>query len=423
MRINVHDYSGHPFQVQLSRHLAGRGHSVLHEYSTQYVTGRGNLDVGAADPRTLRIEGVAADAPINKYDAMARMRFELSYARSWQERLDRQEFDVVVACNVPLFALASMRRYFDRRNQPWVFWHQDLYSFGVSAEIDRKLPAVAGAPLRRWVQGLERKQLLSARRVVAIGDAFVAQYERWGLRTDHVDVIPNWAPLDALVPVARDNAWAAEQNLPTKSVRLLYAGTLGRKHNPLLLLELLDAARAQGVDASLIVCSEGVGADELAAAAGDRPDVRILGYQPADRFAEVLSSADAVIALLEPDAAAFSVPSKVLSYLAAGRPIIALVPDGNPAAADVCRAGGFADEPTVIGAHRAAEWLAATIAAGRDRLAEIGVQARKLADERFDISTIGDRFERIFVDAVRDVPGVKAPASVPSNAPAKESVA
>jgi colanic acid biosynthesis glycosyl transferase WcaI len=423
MRLNVHDYSGHPFQVQLSRHLAARGHTVLHEYSTQYVTGHGKLEVGSDDPSTLRIEGVAADAAINKYDAVARMRFELSYAKAWQERLDREEFDVVVACNVPLFALASMRRYFGRRQQPWVFWHQDLYSFGVSAEIDRKLPAPLGAPLRHWAQGLERKQLSSARRVVAIGDEFVAQYHRWGLSTNHVDVIPNWAPLDDLVPGERNNAWAAEQNLPTDSVRLLYAGTLGRKHNPLLLLEVLDAARARGVNASLIVCSEGVGADELAAAAAGRPEVRIVGYQPADRFAEVLASADAVIALLEPDAAAFSVPSKVLSYLSAGRPIIALVPEGNPAAADVGSAGGFVDAPTCAGAQHAADWLAATTAKGTAALAALGARSRRLAEQRFDIGTIAERFEHIFLDAVLDGPGVGAPASAVSDPAAEECVA
>jgi len=30
MRIGIHDFSGHPFQVQLSRELASRGHEVVH---------------------------------------------------------------------------------------------------------------------------------------------------------------------------------------------------------------------------------------------------------------------------------------------------------------------------------------------------------------------------------------------------------
>jgi len=46
MRVLIHDFSGHPFQAQLSRNLASRGHDVLHQYSSQYVTGHGRLTVG-----------------------------------------------------------------------------------------------------------------------------------------------------------------------------------------------------------------------------------------------------------------------------------------------------------------------------------------------------------------------------------------
>ena len=400
MRLNVHDYSGHPFQAQLSRALAARGHEVLHEFSTQYVTGHGRLDVTPADPPTLRIEGVCAAAPLKKYDPLGRSRFELSYARAWQRRLDRTRYDVVVACNVPLFALAAMRRHFARRRQPWVLWHQDVYSLGVGAEVARRLPGPIAGPIRHRLCGIEQKQVRGADRVVAIGDGFVQQYEQWGVCTDHVEVIPNWAPLDEVAPGERDNAWARAHSLPEDGLRLVYAGTLGRKHNPLLLLELLDAIRYRGVDATLVVCSEGVGADDLAAAAAGRPDVRILGYQPAERFADVLASADAVVALLEPDAAAFSVPSKVLSYLSAGRPIIALVPSGNPCADDVHCAGGFVGAPTAAGARAAAEWLAET-AADPYALERLGKLARGLAEDRFDIRAVTDRFEDILAACCR----------------------
>ncbi len=40
MRILVHDYSGHPFQAQLSRELARRGHDVVHSTCTAYVSGK-----------------------------------------------------------------------------------------------------------------------------------------------------------------------------------------------------------------------------------------------------------------------------------------------------------------------------------------------------------------------------------------------
>jgi putative colanic acid biosynthesis glycosyltransferase WcaI len=398
MRLHLHDFSGHPFQVQLSRNLAGRGHDVVHSYSSQYITGHGRLTVTEDDPASLRIEGIRAAAPMIKYSPLGRARFEFAYADAWRRSLEGEQFDVVLACNVPLFAMAKMRRYFLARRQPWVFWHQDIYSAGMAAETSRRLPGPAARLTGRAFARAESALVRDAAAVVAIGEGFVHQYRRWGVRHDHVRVIPNWAPLDELTPGERDNPWSARQQLPRTPIRLMYAGTLGRKHNPLLLLELLDGCRAQGLDATLVVVSEGVGADDLALAAAGRPDVRILGYQPAEELSDMLASADVMVALLEPDAAQFSVPSKVLSYLSAGRPTIALVPDGNPSAADVSKAGGFIGEPTPDGARAAAAWLVA-VTGDPLGLAVLGEQARELAEERFDIDRIGTKFEEILHSA------------------------
>ncbi|MDP9092619.1 MAG: glycosyltransferase family 4 protein [Actinomycetota bacterium] len=401
MRVNLHDFSGHPFQVQLARNLASRGHEVLHQYSSQYETGHGRLRITADDPGTLRIEALTAAVPLVKYSPLGRARFEMAYARAWRGRLDRERFDVIIACNVPLFALARMRRYFARSNQPWVLWHQDVYSMGVAAEADRRLPRPLAALVRQRVERTERAQVTAADAVVAIGEPFLEQYARWSVSRDNVHVIPNWAPLNELLPGDRDNPWARRHDIPDGPIRLMYAGTLGRKHNSGLLLELLDAVRSEGLDAMLIVVSEGVGADDLALAASGRGDVRILGYQPAEDLSDVLATGDVMIALLEPDAAKFSVPSKVLSYLSAGRPIVALVPEGNPCAADVLAAGGYVAAPSREGARQAGQWLSSAVGAGRDALVALGIRSRNLADFQFDLDRIGSQFEAILAKATR----------------------
>src|SRR2546421_3140678 len=58
LRIVVHDYSGHPFQAQLSRELARRGHEVLHLHCPGYHSGKGALERTAADPPGFEVEPV-----------------------------------------------------------------------------------------------------------------------------------------------------------------------------------------------------------------------------------------------------------------------------------------------------------------------------------------------------------------------------
>src|SRR5262249_27251409 len=135
----------------------------------------------------------------------------------------------------------------------------------------------------------------------------------------------------------RDNDWAREQGLADRFV-FLYAGTLGFKHDPSVLLAL--ARWAQANEAAVVVVSEGPGADWLRGHGAGARALRHLHHQPHSRLPEVLAPADVVVALLEPDASAFSVPSKVLTYLCAGRPELVSVPADNLAARVLERSGG-----------------------------------------------------------------------------------
>ena len=46
----------------------------------------------------------------------------------------------------------------------------------------------------------------------------------------------------------------------------------------------------------------------------------------------MMASADVLVAILEPDASRFSVPSKVLTYLCASRAIVGVLPPDNSVA-------------------------------------------------------------------------------------------
>jgi glycosyltransferase involved in cell wall biosynthesis len=119
----------------------------------------------------------------------------------------------------------------------------------------------------------------------------------------------------------------------------------------------------------------------------------LLPFQPYAALPYVLGSAEVVVTILEPEAGVYSVPSKVLTYHCAGRPLLAGVPRENLAGRIIERNGsGIVVDPTdadkFVGA---AEELLADDALRR-RMAQAG---RRYAERTFDIAWIGDAFESI----------------------------
>ena len=105
------------------------------------------------------------------------------------------------------------------------------------------------------------------------------------------------------------------------------------KHNPDLLLGL--ALQYRGDPSVLVVVvSEGIGAEWLRkeSAARGLDNLLLFPYQPFAMLPDLLASGDVLVSVLEEDAGVFSVPSKVLSYLCAGRALLLAVPAENLAA-------------------------------------------------------------------------------------------
>ena len=410
MRIVLHDYSGHPFQVQLARVLASRGHEVLHLHSSRFQTPKGPLSRRADDPATLTLEGIDIGEVFQKYSFIRRLVQERRYGRLLTERMDRFRPDAVVSANTPLDAQATAQRWSRQRGIGFVFWLQDIYSVAIERTLHRRLWLLGDLAARRFVD-LERRSLIGSDAVVAITDDFIPALTRFGVPAERVSVVENWAPLDQIEPLPRMNAWSRERGLDG-STTFVYAGTLGLKHDPSLLMDL--AVRLP--EATVVVVSEGMGADWLREHGSHVPNLRIEPFQPYDRLPEVLATADVLVAILEPDAGAFSVPSKVLSSLAAGRAILGALPHSNLAARTIVRVGaGSVVEPWD---RKGFVMAGESLMADPVRRQAAGDAARAYAEATFDIGRIADRFEVILEDAVtharRRASTKRSPGSLPS---------
>jgi colanic acid biosynthesis glycosyl transferase WcaI len=397
-RILVHDFSGHPFQAQLSRELARRGHEVRHVHCDSYVSGRGNVTRTADDPPTLSFHPVSLDEPFNKYSPRRRFQQEVQYGKRFASAVSDFGPDVVIESNDPLLAKAVSARRMAKAGIPWVFWLQDLYSVAMAGELEERLRA-PGKLLGKLPRAIEGRLLRRCAAVVPITPDFDERLDAWRVDRAKRQVIPNWAPLDEIRPVASGKSWAVEQGIDSERI-VLYGGTLGLKHDPSLLLDVARAVEPQG--ATVVVVSEGAGADWLAEHGADQANLVLRPFQPYERLSEMFASADVGLTLLNADAGVFSVPSKLLSYLCAGRPVVAAVPAVNQAARVIEESGAgaavAADDPAAL-----CEAVVALLG-DADRREAMGAAGRQYAEAHFDIVHIGDQFLEVIERTVTGRP-------------------
>ncbi len=390
MRLVLHDYSGHAFLVQLARQLARDGHDVLYLHFPGFQTPKGALLPRPGDPASLEIRGLALPEAFAKYSYIKRLSQEFAYGRRLARAIEGWKPDVVLSANSPLDPQHFAWRAAKRLGVPFVFWVQDIYSSAIATILRRKLGLVGRIVGARYI-ALEKKLLRRSARAIVITDDFVPALEAWGVARARIDVVENWAAREELPPQPKDNPWARAQGLHDKLV-FLYSGTIGLKHDPGLLLAVAEAFKDRA-DVRVVVISEGPAIDWLRERGAGLPNLLLLPFQPFETLPQVVCAGDVLMAVLDPEAGVYSVPSKVLTYLCAGRPLLAAMPPENLASRILTREQAGIVAPAgdraafVAGAKR--------LAADPDLRRKLGANALAYADRSFDIAAVSARIAEI----------------------------
>lgn len=389
MHIMVHDYAGHPFQAQLSRELASRGHRITHAWFAEDQGPKGRLSKSEGDAIGLEFLPIGRGLSYSKTNLLKRRAGDISYGKACAAWIADNRPDVVISGNTPTEAQEKIIAACRANGTAFIYWCQDFYSIAATKLLSKRLPII-GCAIGAYYRFLERRQMDRANFIVHITDGFMAQTDRWGIHRDKVTVIPNWGALDEIPLMGRDTDWAKRHHLK-RPARIIYSGTLALKHNP----KLLRAIATTEQRADIVVVGSGTGADALALDTTGPKNLKVLSVQSIDDFPEVLASADILIAVIEPDAGEYSVPSKVLSYLCAERPIVLAAPPANLASKIITDTGaGIVVDPNDTQAFVNA---ISYFLDDRGAAASAGRAGRKYAEETFNLPHIADQFERIVV--------------------------
>ncbi|HTQ54355.1 MAG TPA: glycosyltransferase family 4 protein [Bryobacteraceae bacterium] len=402
MRIGVHDFAGHPFQVQLSRELAASGHKVCHWYLHDLPGPKGPLEPSVHDPATFRCRPLSLGQPFDKYSFIKRHFLHRRYARLLAAQIRSFRPDVVLSANTPIDVQHDLLKACRRGESAFVHWMQDLYCRAVRSVVTQKLGR-CGAPLAHYYDRLERHVCERSDSVVFITPDFMAAVRQMGFRPARSHVIENWAPLDDVKAAAKLNPWSQKNGLADRLV-FLYSGTLGLKHKPELLYRLAEALR-DVPEAVVVVVSEGLGRqylEDMQVRSGLH-NLILMDFQPYRDVSDVLGAADVLLAIIDNEAGSFAVPSKVLSYLCAGRPILLAAPRANLSSRTVVHAeAGITvrpeDEGELVNSAR-------RLASDPGLRAMFAENARRYATTAFDIHAICRRFEAVLEEAAQSAAG------------------
>jgi glycosyltransferase involved in cell wall biosynthesis len=374
----------------IARHLVERGHEVT-------VVGRDPrwLAVGRTAPpgllsRRERIDGIDVVWLRIPYEqSFSKAKRLLSYgayalaASAAAGGLGRP--DLVYASSTPLTAGVPGAFASRLRGVPFVFELQDLWP---------AVPAALGYLRRPFelaaAEWLERALYARADRLVVCSEAVVTALAGRGIPREKLVLVPNFSDTELFRPDKRDEGFRSIHGLDGKFVAV-YAGALGASNG---IYQLVDAAaalkRAGDEEVRIVVVGEGTERAALERRVRDESldNVLVLPPVPREDVPGLVGASDVTLTVFAPNPALeLNSPNKFFDSLAAGKPVVVNV-DGwlrqlvEENAAGVYAPGGDAE---------ALAGVLSTLARRRERLGEIGENARALAVREFARDLLTDR--------------------------------
>lgn len=232
--------------------------------------------------------------------------------------------DVILCINPPITVGFSGWLLSLARRAPLVFNVQDIWPDCLVIIDQLRSPLLTGI-----FKHLEKFIYRVSARITVLSEGMRENLMQKGVPADKILVIPNWANVEAIRPVERENSFREAHGLNGHFV-VMFAGNLGFIA---MLDNVLEAAKLLEDDPHIqfLIVGEGnakPGLVSLANKLGLR-NVRFLPTQPEEVLPNMLGAADISLVTLNRHLGQLNVPSKTCSIMASARPVLASVPEDS----------------------------------------------------------------------------------------------
>ena len=251
----------------------------------------------------------------------------------WRKVLGRPDISLV-SMPSPVFQAFAGVFLKKLRRVPCVYWVQDMWPETAIHTLKLRNPVIV-----RTLTWLCAWLFRQADCVLVQSAGFIPLIRRFGVPDERIRFLPNTArPIYR--PVSPAEAPEEARMVPQSGFRLVFAGNVGESQD---FDTLMEAARIlkPHADITWVVIGSGRGLDRAKAQVsryGLESRVLFLGRHPEERMPYFFSHADAMlVSLQDTPIFALTIPSKLQSYLACGKPVIASIAGEG---ADIVRAAG-----------------------------------------------------------------------------------
>lgn len=308
--------------------------------------------------------------------------------------LTEEKHDVVIAYSPPLLMGLTAYLYSKVWHAPFIFNAQDLYPQCV---ID-----LGQLRNRFLIWAFERLESFIYQKAAFItvhsegNKNFLTSCK--GVDFSKVRVAHNWVDTEFIHPGLKDNTFASEHQLGNKFV-VSFAGTMGISQG---IVSVVEAGQYLKDYPNILLLLVGGGIEKELAVQRSLElglgNVKFLPMQPREVYPRILDSSDVCLVTLRKDIKTPVIPSKILSIMAAGRPVLASMPLQGDAPELIREAqAGLCVEPENPQA----------LAAGILQLYQdsetanlMGSNGRRYAEEHFSRQACVGAYEGIFQEAL-----------------------
>lgn len=326
-----------PYTTGIAEGLAGIGHEVevftcVPHYPAWRVTG------GAGEGRSLDLVNGVRVTRLRPYIPAVptlpkRAAFELSFGQKLMtERW--QNSDVVICVSPALLssAMAVIRGKKPCRRRPAMgLWVQDLYSLGLAES--RTSGNIAQSSLK-YVEARTARRFDG---VAVIHDRFASRMAEMGVRPERIRIIRNWTHLRSLTAFDRNKTRKA-MGWRNDELVVLHAGAMGEKQGLENVIDAAKCADARGSRVRFVLLGDGSCRRSLETRSKGVNSVQFLDAVGEDLFGHVLRASDVLLVNERPGVSDMAVPSKLTSYMWAGKPIVAATDAASATAEELAAA-------------------------------------------------------------------------------------